>query len=109
MHKQLVKNLKYYSLLVKVIDWIKSFFANRKQRVLVNGIASGWHDVISGVPQGSVLGPILFVIYINTLVDVVQHSDLFLFADDNKLFKIILMMKTLYYCKKIQIQYFLGL
>ena len=88
-HKWLVKILKYYSLPLKVIDWIKSFLTNRKQRVLVNGIASGWHDVISGVPQGSVLGPILFVIYINTLVDVVQHSDLFLFADDNKLFKII--------------------
>ena len=88
-HKRLIKILKYYSLPLKVIDWIKSFLTNRKQRVLVNGIASGWHDVISGVPQGSVLGPILFVIYINTLVDVVQHSDLFLFADDNKLFKII--------------------
>ena len=88
-HKRLVKILKYYCLPAKVIDWIKSFLTNRKQRVLVNGIASGWHDVISGVPQGSVLGPILFVIYINTLVDVVQHSDLFLFADGNKLFKII--------------------
>ena len=88
-HKRLIKILKYYSLPLKVIDWIKSFLTNRKQRVLVNGIASGWHDVISGVPQGSILGPILFVIYINTLFDVVQHSDLFLFADDNKLFKII--------------------
>ena len=77
------------SLPLKVIDWIKGFLTNRKQRVLVNGIASGWHDVISGVPQESVLGPILFVIYVNTLVDVVQHSDSFLFADDNKLFKII--------------------
>ena len=71
------------------IDWIKSFLTNRKQRVLVNGIASGLHDIISGMPQGSVLVPILFLIYINTVIDIVQHSDLFLFADDNKLFKII--------------------
>ena len=81
--------MKYYSLPPKAIDWIKSFLTNRRQRVLVNGITSGWHDVISGVPHGSVLGLILFVICINTLVDVVQHSDLFLFADDNKLLKII--------------------
>ena len=80
--------MKYYSLPVKVIDWIKCFLTNRKQRVLVNGIASGWH-VISSVTQGSVLGPILFVIYVNSLIDVVQDSDLFLSADDNKLFKII--------------------
>ena len=85
----MVKILKYYSLHLKVIDWIKFLLTNRKQRVLLNGIASVWHDVISGVPQGSVLGAILFVIFINTLVDVVQHSDLFLFADDNKLFKIL--------------------
>ena len=81
--------MKYYSLPPKAIDWIKSVLTNRRQRVLVNGIASGSHDVISSVPHGSVLGLILFVICINTLVDVVQHSDLFLFADDNKLLKII--------------------
>ena len=85
----LVKILKYYSPPVKVIDWIKSFLTNKKQRLLVNGIASGWHDVISGVPQGSLVGPTLFVIYTNTLIDVVPRADLFLFADDNKLFKII--------------------
>ena len=90
-----------HSLLVKVIDWIKSFLTNRKERVLVNGIASGWPDVISGVAQGPVLGSILVVIYINTLIDVVKHSDLFLFEDDNKIFKIIFNEKKLYYCKKI--------
>ena len=99
-HKRLVKILKYYSLPVKVIDWIKLFLTNRKQRGLVNGIASGWYDVISNVPQGSILGPVLFVIY-NTLIDVVQHSNLFFFADDNKLFKVIFNDEDTYYCKKI--------
>ena len=95
------QNFEMHSLLVKVIDWIKSFLTNRKERVLVNGIASGWPYVISGVAQGHVLGSILVVIYINTLIDVVKHSDLFLFEDDNKIFKIIFTEKKLYYCKKI--------
>ena len=95
------QNFEMHSLLVKVIDWIKSFLTNRKERVLVNGIASGWHDVVSGVAQGPVLGSILVVIYINILIDVVKHSDLFLFEDDNKIFKIIFNEKKLYYCKKI--------
>ena len=88
-HKHLLKVLKYYCIPSKIVDWIESFLSNRKQRVIVNGTPSSWHDVISGVPQGSVLGPILFVIYINTLIEVVKYSDLFLFADDKKHFKII--------------------
>ena len=47
------------------------------------------NDVISGMPQGSVLGPILFIVYMNTLTEVVKYSDSFLFADDNKLCKTI--------------------
>ena len=89
LHKRLLKVLKYYCIPSKIVDWIESFLTNRKQRVIVNGTPSSWHDVISGVPQGSILGSILFVIYINTLIEVVKYSDLFLFVDENKLFKII--------------------
>jgi len=58
---------------------------DRKQRVIVHNEQSEWSDVISGVLQGSVLGPLLFAIYINDLSEVVQ-SLIFLFADDTKLF-----------------------
>ena len=87
-HKSLLEVLKY-CIPSKIVDWIESFLSNRKQRVIVNGTPSSWHDLISGVSQGSVLGPILFVIYINTLIEVLKYSDLFLLADDKKHFKII--------------------
>ena len=60
--------------------------SNRKQRVQVNGEFSQWHDVTSGIPQGSVLGPILFVVFINDLPDCVD-SEVFMFADDTKLYR----------------------
>jgi len=61
------------------------FLSDRFQRVCLNGSCSGWRQVISGVPQGSVLGPLLFVIYIDDLSSCVS-SCLFKFADDAKLY-----------------------
>ena len=53
-HKRLLKVLKYYSIPSNIVDWIKSFLTNRKQRVIVNGTPSSWYDVFSCVSQGSV-------------------------------------------------------
>jgi hypothetical protein len=58
------------------------------QRVAVNGENSNWEEVTSGIPQGSVLGPLLFVVYINDLPDHVD-SEAYLFAEDTKIFRII--------------------
>jgi len=69
-------------------EWIKSFLVNRKQRVTVNRIMSSWSEVLSGIPHGSVLGPILFVILVNDLPYAVT-SITKIFADDTKLFRAI--------------------
>ena len=84
-HRLLLHKLSYYGICGKLHDWIKSFLTARQQQVVLNGAASGWIDVVSGVPQGSVLGPLLFLLYINDLPDAVQ-CPLRMFADDTKVF-----------------------
>ncbi|RUS84500.1 hypothetical protein EGW08_007739 [Elysia chlorotica] len=83
-HKRLLLKLKGYGIEGKLLAWIRDFLTGRKQRVVVNGEESAWMEVLSGIPQGSVLGPFLFVVFVNDLPNCV-HSTTFLFADDTKL------------------------
>ena len=64
-----------------------SFLSNRFQRVVINGVESKWTSVTSGVPQGSILGPLLFIMYINDVSNVFKFSKCLLFADDAKIYK----------------------
>ena len=68
-----------------IINWIEQWLTDRRQRVVVDGEVSRWKSVLSGVPQGSVLGPILYLVYLNDLEEGVTGK-LLTFADDTKLF-----------------------
>ena len=85
-HQRLIHKLKSHGMGNSIINWIEQWLTDRRQRVVVDGEDSSWKSVLSGVPQGSVLGPILFLVYINDLEEVVTGKIL-KFADDTKLFR----------------------
>ena len=84
-HKHLLLKLQKYGINGQVGNWIKAFLENRKQRVVIRGQVSDELDVLSGVPQGSVLGPILFLIFINDLPNCTT-CPVCMFADDSKIY-----------------------
>ncbi len=85
-HKLLLTKLKEYGITGKLYDWIANFLKNRRQRVVLNGCKSDWVKVTSGVPQGSVLGPLLFLIFVNDLPRHTNFCKIKMFADDIKLY-----------------------
>ena len=85
-HQRLILKLKSHGMGNSLINWIEQWLTDRRQRVVVDGEISSWKSVLSGVPQGSVLGPILFWVYISDLEERVTGKIL-KFADDTKLFR----------------------
>ena len=87
-HRRLLMKLSVYGIQGKIATWLSEFLGGRLQRVVLNQATSGWTPVISDVPQGSVLGPLLFLLYVIDIPDLVQ-SNLKMFADDIKIYRAI--------------------
>jgi hypothetical protein len=87
-HKRLLLKLRGYGVKGDLLNWFESFLKDRRQRVILGDVVSDWEKVTSGVPQGSVLGPLLFVIFINDLPSILENYCK-LYADDSKIIAII--------------------
>ena len=87
-HQRLLHKISQAGIQGVALNWIADFLANRRQRVVLREGLSNWKPVTSGVPQGSILGPTLFLIYVNDLPDSVQTTAK-MFADDTKVYNTI--------------------
>ena len=85
-HSILLGKLEHYGIRGLALEWVKNCLCNRLQYVKFNGILSSYKEILCGVPQGSVLGPLFFLIYINDICHLSNLYDLVLSADDTNLF-----------------------
>ena len=89
-HQKLLYKLRFYGFRDPLLSWIEDYLTNRRHRVIIDGMSSHWKHVTSGVPQGSLIGPILFLIYINDISsDLSPDTILPLYADDAKCCRVI--------------------
>lgn len=87
-HDLLLDKLYYYGIRGPTFDIIKSYLNNRKQIIKINDLTSSMEEICQGVPQGSILGPLLFIIYVNDMPDQIKCGELCLYADDTTIVSI---------------------
>ena len=106
-HSGLLLKLQAAGVTGEVLAWFKSYLSNRKQRVVLPGAVSDWVFIQAGVPQGSILGPLLFLLYINDIVHDIG-SNIRLFADDTSLLLLKMPSQQLHVLIMILIKFLSG-
>ena len=89
-HVKLIAKFEAFDICCKTLRWIRTFLKGRKQTVRLNGKISNLNSVVSGVVQGSILGPLLFTFYVNDLPTACPECIIKLYADDSKVYKLLL-------------------
>ena len=85
-HPVLLKKLSALKLDEKTLKWVKDYVTNREQRIFANATYSSFQTIAQGVPQGSVLGPLFYVVYANNLTNIIQNCEIAMYADDTVLY-----------------------
>ena len=92
-HHGLLHKLEMLGITGALLNWLSSYLSGRQQRVVINGQSSEWSKINAGVPQGSILGPLLFLVFISDIT-IDLTCDPFLYADDTSLLKLLKMTST---------------
>ena len=85
-HEILLKKMKMYGIVGNLLEWCKSYLKDREQCTIVNNVTSSYQSVGCGVPQGSILGPLMFLIFINDISNDLHNTRVRLYADDTVLY-----------------------